>query len=876
MLGTATAWAQSADSDEEAGVEEVVVTGSYIKRSSFNSPSPVSTTTRSDIDDLGMPTVTDIVKNMTINTGSEFNPDLFTQVLSPGTSNINLRGLGLSSTLVLVNGRRQTVSAVTANDGSTFVDINSLMPLIAVDRIETLKDGAAALYGSDAVAGVTNFITRKNFEGLELGVDYQTVTEGSHEDITLSGIMGVQGDRGNIMIAASYLDRTRLDFSDREFTFGTGISGLGQPGAFIPLGVPTNEPFTSLFFLAPPGTPFKDPGCGTVGGINANPAVPFGVCQLDFSPFFALVPQEQRIKAYGEGSYEITPDIELFAEFGFSRNRTVTSQTPSTPNLTFPVVPANNPGNFLGVPAVMLGRTTGASVAGVQLPDNFNEVFNRHSTYRTMMGLRGALPGAPNWSWEAAFGWSANDFLVRFGDNLKSELNLALAGLGGTNCNPLTGTPGVGSCLFFNPFASGQGTNSQEVIDFVTGFAQADGRTTLTTVDAVTTGDLGDTLTLPGGSIGVAIGGQFRDEKLNFDWDENYNQENFTFLVGGPDFGGSREIGAAFLELALPVMDDLEVQVAVRHENYGSGVSSTDPKVAVLWQPTSMFSFRGSFGTSFRAPSLFQTFGAQTVVEEINDPVTGTVVFRPVRTVGSDQLTPESADMFNIGATVLPLDGLELGVDFWSFDFTDVITQENAQGLVNADPLGAQIIRDATSQQIRRVVVNFINAASVETNGFDFKGAYSFDTDKAGFIRVGVDATYVNKFSLQQVPGGPVINGAGRRNFTNFARSTPEWRANAIVAWVLGNHSANAILHHISSYHDDQADARISSHTTVDLQYNFQMPSLLGLEEGPSLSVGATNVFNNLPPRVATNGGFDSKVHDPRGRLVYFKLRQAL
>jgi len=204
LLGpSAPVWAQAAvdtaDSDTGA-TEEIVVTGSYIKRKIARSASPISVVGKTDIDAQGVPTITDLVKNMTINTGSEFNSDIFTQVLTPGSANINLRGLGLSSTLVLVNGRRQTVAASVSNDGSSFVDINSLMPLIMIERVETLKDGAAALYGSDAVAGVVNFITRSKFDGAELTADFQHTSHSSQNDITVGGIVGLGNDRGHVVM----------------------------------------------------------------------------------------------------------------------------------------------------------------------------------------------------------------------------------------------------------------------------------------------------------------------------------------------------------------------------------------------------------------------------------------------------------------------------------------------------------------------------------------------------------------------------------------------------------------------------------------------------------------------------------------------------
>ena len=199
-----SAYAQQ-DGQNAEPIEEVVVTGSYIRRTSqFDSPSPIESVDATAIEAIGAKNIADIVQTLTINTGSQNNPDAFTQNSTVGTSNFNLRGLGVASTLVLLNGRRQVLTGLPTNDGLNFVDTSSLVPMIAVDNIEILKDGAAALYGSDAVAGVVNFLTRDNFEGLELSADYQFISdEGDASEYVIQGLYGAQGERSSIIAANS-------------------------------------------------------------------------------------------------------------------------------------------------------------------------------------------------------------------------------------------------------------------------------------------------------------------------------------------------------------------------------------------------------------------------------------------------------------------------------------------------------------------------------------------------------------------------------------------------------------------------------------------------------------------------------------------------
>ena len=872
-----TVQAQNADTDT-AGIEEVTVTGSYIKRRTMNSPSPISVISQSDIEELGVPTITDIVKNLTINTGSEFNSDAFTQNASTGTAQINLRGLGLQSTLTLVNGRRQVGSGSVGDDGTSFVDINSLMPLIMIDRVEVLKDGAAALYGSDAIAGVVNFITRDDYEGAEVQFDYQTTTEDSQPDISISGIFGAGNDRTHITVAFSYFDRGELSSSKRALTAGTGISTLGQPGSFFLLGRPADgNPFQPVFdVLNSLGlntvVPVMDPTCGVVGGIPSPiPSVPIpgtGTCNFDFGPFFSLVPKEQRYQGYATARHQLTDDIQLFGEFGFSRNRSQRGNSPSFPVLSFPVIPPNNPGNLFGVPVVFLGRALGANAGSLPSMNNF-------STFRGTAGLRANL--TETWTAETSVTYSTQDLTFKVGDTLADRFFAAIQGLGGPDCRPENpnNQPGVGDCKFFNPFGSGQATNDPAVIEDFSAFAVNNTRTELLTWDTVVSGITN--IQLPGGPIGLAVGGQFRHEEFFTDWSDQYNRENFLFIVGGPDFGDKRDIWAAFGELSLPILDSLEIQAAVRYENHQRGISTVDPKIGILWQPVGGVSVRGSFTTAFRAASVFQQAGKQTILTDIRDGPSR--VFRPVITSGDPNLKPENADVYNFGASWAPpqLKGLTLSIDYWRFEYSRIIVKPSAQGVVNAENASGipdpRIIRGPNGS-ITRILLDFFNAASLNTDGLDFSGGYSWDMDKWGFFRFQGDATHVTSFQIREVAGGPVINGAGSRNATNFARSVPTWRANFTLAWALGNHSANAIVRVINSYTDDQNNVPIDAHVTLDLQYSYQLPAFFDADEGTRLTVGAINVLNNEVPRVQTNGGFDPKVHDPRGRLVYVKVKQ--
>jgi outer membrane receptor protein involved in Fe transport len=326
----------------------------------------------------------------------------------------------------------------------------------------------------------------------------------------------------------------------------------------------------------------------------------------------------------------------------------------------------------------------------------------------------------------------------------------------------------------------------------------------------------------------------------------------------------------------------VSLQVAGRYEDYGGGVDSADPKVSLLWRPSPKLSLRSSVGTAFRAPSLFQAFGTQTTLAELIDPGVGTPQFFPVRTQpnpSGEVLSPEEADVFNVGVSLSPTELWEIGIDYWSFDYTNVIIEQNAQAILNSAAQGnaqaqSQVIRDPASGLLVRVDSFYDNASALETDGLDLSVSRELDLAGGGSLRVGADATFIASYDLQDPQAG-AIDGAGRRNFANFGTSTPEWKLNAFVHWQTDRHAVNAFVRYIDSYVDDEVDLGegaaffrpIDSQVTVDAQYTLT----LSTQRAPKLTFGAINLFDEDPPRVQTSGGYDSKVHDPRGRMLYAK-----
>jgi iron complex outermembrane recepter protein len=835
----------------EVLVEEVVVTGSYVKRDRLTVGSPLKVISSEDLSSYGLTGIADVINYLPFNSGSEFNADVFTQNLSVGTSNFNLRGLGLNSTLVLLNGRRQTVSGGVADDGSTFVDLNALVPLNAVGRVEILKDGAAALYGTDAVAGVVNIITRSDVEGWEADGEFSTTTRSSQQDLTLQGLYGMETDRLNLMAAVSHLRRSWLPSPERDFTQGKGFSSFGQPGAFILLE--QSPTFPDLPFGLTDPQSIIDPDCESAGGLakETAPGSGLGTCTFDFAPYYHLVPRERRWLAFASGALELE-GVEVFTEAGYAHNDVLRGTSPSFPILNLATVPADNPGNVFQTPALFLGRPLGADAP-------VNLVTHESETWRAVGGVRSAV--RENWGWDLAASYSANRHVVKIGNALADRFAAALNGQGGED-----------NTLFFNPFGSaalsqpGDATyNDPSVVEDFLSTATYDYATSLFSIDGHVTGAVAE---MDNGRVTIALGGQLRRENITGDLDDQFNAGNYLFFIGGPDFSGHRTVLAGFGEFNVPITRTLNVQLAVRHEAYQGGPSSTDPKVAVSWRPDDWLAMRASFGTAFRAPSVFQNFSSQTVLQNISDPVTGSVVFRGVRTVGTEDLSPEEADVLNIGMTIRSFNGFTFDADYWRFDYASIIVKENAQSIIDADPFDPRIIREAG--QILRIDTSYINAPAVTTDGIDVSASYAFEGTQSEAWGLSADLTYINSYVIQEVPGGPKRDVAGSRNFRTFARSLPKWRTTLGATWSKGALGAAAYVRTISGYFDDQNGVSIDNQITVDGQLRYTTG-----EGGSTFTLGFTNLFNQDPPAVFTNVGFDSKVHDPRGRIVSLRLATA-
>ncbi|SDQ11451.1 TonB-dependent siderophore receptor [Brevundimonas sp. 374] len=852
------ATAAAAQAQEASRVGDVVVTGSRI--AGGERIAPVETVARETIAAAGIADASQLVRLVTANSGSEAQVDQLNQPQSSGTAQFTLRNLGLGSTLVLVDGQRWTNSAVVATDGSGFVDINSLVPMIALQRVEVVKDGASAVYGSDAVAGVVNFITRRGVDRPEVSAKY-AVADGSEESV-IEALGGLRLLGGDLTLAASHFHRSALGSDERDFTqaerYGraawTAVTSYGQPGSYFR---PSRNGFS------------PDPACGDPAFGSAYRNSPTDAfCRLDYSDFFDLVPEETRTQLFADYRRPVG-DMTLSLQGAWSATNTIARQSPSLPILARSLtVPATHPDNPFGEAVLFRGRLLGAEAGASQAEFDYR-------TWRLAAGLDGRFGNG--WTWNLSATNSRQHVAYDKPDTIGSALQNALNGLGGAGCNPATGTPGVGACQYFNPFGTaylGSGTaNGAGLIDSLIGSTGLRGAATLTTADASTSGEA---LAWVGGSVDVAVGAQYRRSGFRHDWSDLVNRGDLLTAGVSPDFEGDQEAVAAFAEARLHLGDRIEAQLAGRYESYDGDEGRFSPKAAFRWDVTDALALRVSWGQGFRAPSVYAQSGAQASQPSVFDR--GAFVFVNTLTSGRADLKPEKSESLNLGAVWTPIEGLELGVDAWRFDYADQVVKESAQAIINqaaADTAAGRTGTEAQSRITRSasgaltfVQLYFVNASSIETQGIDLSARYRRGL-WGGEATASATWTYVGAYDIRLDASAAKVSGVGSTNLNNIGRSLPRNRGEFGLGWSGGPNALTALVHYTDGYANDRSgitDASIASQTTVDLLYRRTIGADL------DLAVGVVNVADKAPPMTQFALGYDPVVADPRGRVVSIGL----
>lgn len=602
-----------------------------------------------------------------------------------------------------------------------------------------LKDGAAAVYGSDAIAGVVNFITRSDLDGFEVSGQYETF-EGSDGEYEVSLAYGMQGDSWNWITSAGYQYRSEVGLIERNATLREyeenpvgGWSSLSNPGRYVPLGFRPD-----LGAVGPLAANVNDVDCDAVGGFENPYVAATNQCYFQFTQFDNLVEEEERYQIFSEYNHTFANGIDFHLEGLYAHTDVPEWKTsPSYPpqELATQVVPASspgfqqymmdNPGVFPPgtVAALYIGRSFGWG--GFPGTGGAQEGYRTYDSYRLAGGFEGTFDNDVNW--HADLTWHQTEGERVTNDTYINGFTAALNGFGvctdaSTGVDPATGTTpylangtlnpaytgslvaGQGACEYYNPFSNAIPANA------VTGEANAayvpglensvelanwltDGVGTVVTSDLMVfdAGISGQSnIEAQGGAVSYAVGVQVRREG----YENEPNQVTdltqspgpggtgpFSFLAGTTPSDENQTIYAIFGELQIPLFDDLNVQVATRYEDYGGDVGSTfDPKVAVKWQATDSFALRGSAQTSFKGPTLNQLSGQGTTLQF----VAPASAFKAIDQFGNPSLNPESAFSFNLGALFDNNNGFTASIDYYNFDFTDPIIVEDQASIVNA------------------------------------------------------------------------------------------------------------------------------------------------------------------------------------------------
>lgn len=1000
--------AASAATDDEI-IEEIVVTGSYLKRDAANSPSPLSIVTSADIEDLGASDVAEIIQAMPWASGSQTRAATFQGEGADGRNTINLRNLGHGATLPLINGKRQVASWYNGR-GNASTNVNGLIPNIAIERLEIVKDGASALYGSDAIAGVVNFITKQDFEGFDFSYQFTTSDETNSGDThAFDVIWGVQGERGGIVVSGSVLDREDIHVGQNFDRYGgTTVSGTGQPGRLIPRsgevvrwaanglrpgelvdaaidgGSLPRDSLGNAGRLGSAGFGQADVNCEDAAALEqAGPLGPLfanNLCIYDYGPFFSIQAGEKLRKLHVNGHYDLTDQVAFHFELAGNESEfnRLNSLNPNAPALPIPTqVPyfdslgnpqiALNPGSQedafrRGIEPIVYSNVTRLIGGTRDTPkefrplDTFTNTDRRDTRY--VMGIDWEFEiGDRQWDMDLSYTVSNhNSATTQIQDTLSTHMELALSGRGGPNCDLISGVPGdgnaafatsggdfdVGSCYFFNPFGSSQFdrngnqgqsdltlVNPPELYTWLLGKANSDVEYKQRVIDLVFAGDLFD---LGDQTTGLAVGFQQRRDKGETFLDSSLTSDNLDFVFGARPWSGRLTTTAFFAEFAVPIGNTFQANLAVRYEDFDEiDEDTTDPKITLLWQPVDGLSLRGSWGSSFRVPSLLQSFGTLTTVGNRLD-VSGETTFKPSITVGNPQLTPESADNWNVGISWVPVDGIFEGfaidLDYFEYEYDDIITRQPSQTLVNEDNAALQAYRIANqgiscttdrecwidgmnagvgnrAQVIRnseavllRVLPDFANADSAEISGLDINASYTFDTG-IGTWRVGLQSSWMDEYKVEApaTDGSvAVFDGVGNYNSQNpVARPLPEWRVNGTLNWTYDNHRAFLIVKYVDELTsdipagtrgffaatarlagnddvaDDLDDTKIPSMTTADIQYTYAFGEV-GWLQGSAITAGIMNFTNEEAPAIGVVTAYDGTLHDGRGRMWFLRF----
>jgi iron complex outermembrane receptor protein len=857
-------------------VEKIEVTGSNIKRVDTETPAPVQVITRQDIERTGKSTIADVIRELPSDNNGSI-PLSFGSGFAAGASGISLRGLTANSTLVLINGRR-TAPYGLADDGQrNFVNINTI-PLDAVERIEVLKDGASAIYGSDAIAGVVNIILRNDFQGVTASAAWgQTrYNDGDTGRATLTAGKGeLARDRYNVFFNLEATSIDNIWQKDRQGRDWIGDPDVRRWGYSLTAG-------TTLAHLAG----YIRPATGATAAVSANPygavrnpadlgyvqlagcpntyTLPanLGGCLWSPSDYRDIQPESKSFNIFGRGTFAITSMLTGYIEGSYYKDHVETHNTPSSVSSAWPDI-ANN-----------TVRNNATIALGPNHPDNpfagtaarfryvTADVGGRNSEYenevtRFVGGLKGS---AWNWDFDTAVLYVESKADIERKGFLRDSVLRSL--LNGTNP------------LGYYRLGVNAGMNSPELYAALSPTLVNNTKTSVTSWDVKATREL---MQLAGGPMGLALGAETRKEELNSP-PTPYTDVADIIGLGYAAFDQSRRVNAIYGELAAPILKSVELSAALRTDDYSDYGRSTTPKFGVRWTPMQQLLVRATYAEGFRAPGAAESgnssaAGFTSFHDPVRCPVTdvgceGTTV---VITTGNPLVKPEESKSWTAGFVFEPFRNASVSVDYWKIRRENEISGADVN-LVLANPAGfptAQIIRDTNdlpgipnSGTVLAVGAPYVNVSKTETDGWDLDLQYRFTPGPMGRFSAGLLWTYIASFKKFQ-PDGTVTEYVGTHGPTGLSSNagTPRNRGTLTFTWengplTLSTNTAyvsgvkniefagdpNGCLNAFADGSDAPDNCKVGSFTTTSLFGKFKW------NQNFEIFGSVTNIFDKVAP----------------------------
>ena len=891
-----------------APLQRVEITGSSIKRASAETASPVQVISREDLAKSGKGTVAEYLQTLTAD-GAGSLPTGFGNGFAAGSTAISLRGLGATSTLVLLNGRRMAPFARADDGQKSFTDL-STVPMEAVERIEVLKDGASSTYGADAIAGVVNIILRKDFTGLvaKLTLGTSRYRDGEMGKAALTwGKGNLDTDGYNVLVNAELFSNRELMNSDRA-----GRAHIGQ-GDLRPYGYPMGTQFASGYLAgsnntgASPTGSIRNPATGKYVSLPGCAALsqtkvqdPDGGCLWHHNQFRAMQPQVDGFNLYTRAAKSLNANLQVYAELGYSKRDTAFTMLPGEITRTYAYLPsatnptgvvnwgsglgstmqlaANHPQNPYGVPVRVRYSAfdVGPTVRSV------NNEFNRF-----VVGLKGAAMG-----WDFDMGYVHSE----------SKLDLDYSNM--LNLPVVKAALGDPTSPYF-PYYLGEQASKNPTSLYAAMVTNATSHST-TKLDMIDFKASRELMQLPGGALGLAVGAEHRREKL--DNPSLSGTNNGTINSSYVAAKGQEKVSAVFVEVAVPVLTTVELSAALRYDKY-TNFSSTTPKLGAKWTPLKTFAVRGTFSEGFRAPGAAESspFSQSTGTATVRDPIrcpAGTpaagggtasdcAISLAAVKVGHPALQPETSKGYTLGMVWDPLNNTSLSLDAWKIKRSNEINPlpyNEAAALptaVRADNnlvVGGVVVPNTGTILISRAP--YRNSSFTEIKGVDLDIKQRVKLGDYGRGMVGLTWTHIASWvRAESATVRYQYAGTHGNCDTSNCAGTPKDKISAVASWDMNDWNVTATanyradLKNINFQGDICASQFVGgipaptgcvlpSFTTVDLSARYNLSKNL------QLFGSITNLFDKIAPLdPLTYGGMSYNPMDASGAIGrYLKI----